>query len=128
MNDLARLGCRTARAALVLLLATAGCGFGPKTLCRTRLPYNEAVKNTSDEQLLLNIVRLRYSDNPSSIAVTNIAAQFELAKKLQLVPFFTAAAAGDFGSYEGTVLPGAEFDAADRPTLSLTPQDETEFA
>jgi hypothetical protein len=113
---------------LVFLVSASGCSFGPKAVCRTRLPYNEAVKTTSEEQLLLNIVRLRYSDNPSSIAVSNIAAQFELAKKLQLVPFFAAAAAGDFGSYEGTVLPGAELDAADRPTLSLTPQDETEFA
>src|SRR5262245_47885973 len=115
-------------ASLVVLLSAAGCTFGPKALCRTRLPYNDAVKTTSEEQLLLNIVRLRYSDNPSSIAVSNIAAQFELAKKVQLVPFFTAAAAGDVGSYRGTVLPGAEFNAADRPTLSLTPQDETEFA
>jgi hypothetical protein len=113
---------------LVMLLAQLGCNFGPKTLYRTRLPYNIAVKTTSEEQLLLNIVRLRYSDNPSSIAVSNIAAQFEIGKKLQLVPFFTAAAAGEFGGYQGTVLPGAEFDAADRPTLSLTPQDETEFA
>src|SRR5262249_20111669 len=113
---------------LVILLSAPGCTFGPQTLYRTRLPYNEAIKTTSEEQLLLNIVRLRYSDNPSSLAVSNIAAQFELAKKLQLVPFFTAAAAGDFGGYQGTVLPGAEFDGADRPTLSMTPQDETEFA
>src|SRR5947209_16239064 len=105
-------------ATLLVLLAAPGCGFGPKTLYRTRLPYNEAIKTTSEEQLLLNIVRLRYTDNPSSIAVSGIAAQFELAKKLQLVPFFVAAAAGDFGGYEGTVLPGAEFNAADRPTLS----------
>src|SRR5262245_51812850 len=111
---------------LLTLLLPPGCGFGPKTLQNTRLPYNESVKTTSEEQLLLNIVRLRYSDNPSSIGVSNIAAQFELAKKLQLVPFFTAAAAGDFGGYQGTVLPGAEFNAADRPTLSLTPQDEGE--
>src|SRR5262245_16979747 len=110
-----------------LALAGAGCGVGPRTLHRTRRPYNEAVKVTSEEQLLLNIVRLRYSDNTSSLAVSNIAAQFELAKKLQLMPFFTSAAAGDFGGYQGMVLPGAEFDASDRPTLSLTPQDEAEF-
>src|SRR5262249_22463011 len=101
--------------------------FGPKSLQQTRLPYNESVKTTSEEQLLLNIVRLRYSDNPSSLSVSNIAAQFEVAKKLQLVPFFTAAAAGNVGSYHGTVLPGAEINGADRPTLSLTPQDEGEF-
>lgn len=128
MAALARPANWAGLALMVVLFAAPGCGFGPKMLCRTRLPYNEAVKTTSEEQLLLNIVRLRYSDNPSSIAVSNIAAQFELAKKLQLVPFFTSAAAGDFGGYRGSLLPGAELDGADRPTLSLTPQDETEFA
>src|SRR3954462_13537714 len=98
MNLRARPVGWAALATLALLLSAPGCSFGPKTLCRTRLPYNEAVKTTSEEQLLLNIVRLRYSDNPSSIAVSNIAAQFELVPKLQLVPFFTAAAAGEVGS------------------------------
>src|SRR3954468_16183246 len=111
MRDLAKPASWGRLATLVILLSAPGCSFGPNTLCRTRLPYNEAVKTTSEEQLLHNIVRLRYSDNPSSIAVSNIAAQFELAKKLQLIPFFIAAAAGDFGSYQGMVLPGAEFQA-----------------
>src|SRR5262245_9574904 len=115
-------------AILAALLSAAGCSLGASTIDRTRLPYNHAVKATSEEQLLLNIVRLRYSDNPSSIAVTNIAAQFELTKKLQLVPFFTSAAAGDVGSYRGVVLPGAEVASGDRPTVSLTPQDESDFA
>src|SRR5258708_7972963 len=106
--------------ALVGLSCAPGCSFGPNAVHKTRLPYNEAVKVTSEEQLLLNVVRLRYSDNPSSLAVTTVAAQFEMAKKLQLVPFFTAAAAGDFGGYQGAVLPGAELSGADRPTLSFT--------
>src|SRR5262245_58932859 len=109
-----------------VLAGLAGCGFGPKTLQKTRLPYNEAVKTTSEEQLLLNIVRLRYSDNPSSLAVSTIAAQFELAKKLQLVPFFDPG--GDVRPRGfSMVLPGAELSGADRPTVSFTPQDEIEF-
>ncbi len=113
--------------AVCLALWPAGCSLGPKALTRTRLPYNEAVKVTSEEQLLLNIVRLRYSDNTSSLAVTTIAAQFELARKLQLVPFFSAS--GDAAPRGFTaLLPGAELSGADRPTLSMTPQDEAEFA
>src|SRR5215813_12597850 len=99
-------------ASLYLAMLVGGCTFGPKTVYKTRLPYNDAVKTTSEEQLLLNIVRLRYSDNPSSIAVTNIAAQAELTKRLQLVPFYTSAAAGDIGSYRGIALPGAEIATA----------------
>ena len=66
---------------VTLLLATllAGCtGFGPYVLQQSRLQYNEVVKTTTEQQLLLNIVRLRYTDTPSSLAVSAIAAQFEI--------------------------------------------------
>ena len=53
-----------------LAAGASGCSLGPRALERTRLPYNEAVKVTTEEQLLLNIVRLRYTDSPSSLGVT----------------------------------------------------------
>lgn len=103
-----------------------GCTIGPRALQNHRLRYNEAVKRTTEEQLLLNIVRLRYTDTPSSIAVTSIATQHELVKSLKLMPFFTAS--GDAAPIPFTgLLPQAELNAADRPTISLTPQDDQEF-
>ena len=51
----------------------AGCALGPRSVEQSRLRYNEAVKTTAEQQLLLNIVRLRYTDNPSSLAGTAIA-------------------------------------------------------
>jgi len=65
---------RTYRTTPILstLLATAflaGCSsFGPSALQQSRLQYNEVVKTTTEQQLLLNIVRLRYTDTPSSLA------------------------------------------------------------
>jgi hypothetical protein len=114
---------------LTAVLATGlagGCSFGPRQLEKTRLPYNEAVKTTTEEQLLLNIVRLRYTDTPSSLAVTTIATQFELQKNISLVPFFTSAGA-DINRSFAAVLPQAALQAADRPTVTLTPQDDQEF-
>ena len=85
-------------AALAAGALAAGCrSFGPHALEQTRLPYNEAVKVTTEQQLLLNIVRLRYTDTPSSLSISNIAAQFEITKGLQIVPFFTATG-GDYGT------------------------------
>src|SRR5262245_20436442 len=79
---------------LCAAVAIAGCSaFGPKALLQTRLQYNEVVKATTEQQLLLNIVRLRYTDTPSSLAVSNIAAQFEVTKSVQIVPFFVASGA-----------------------------------
>src|SRR5712691_736684 len=105
----------------------SGCSFGPRTLENSRLRYNEAVKTTTEEQLLLNIVRLRYSDTPSSLAVSVIATQFELQSNLQLIPFFTAAG-GDVHIRSFTsMLPQAQLSAADRPTITLTPIDDQDF-
>ena len=114
-----------------LLLAVGlvtGCGFGPRQLESGRVRYNEALKVSGEQQFLLNVVRLRYTDTPSSLAVSGIADQRELAAGLRAVPFFTSAAAGDLGSYRGLVLPQAELTTAARPTLSYTPQDDEQFA
>ncbi len=116
--------------ALLLSLVTAGCSvIGPRSLKQSRLQYNEVVKVTSEEEMLLNIVRLRYVDTPSSLQISNIAAQFELINSLQLTPFFVSSASGIDPSRSYTaVLPQAMIGGADRPTFSLTPLDESEFA
>src|SRR5207247_742713 len=42
-------------------LCAAGCRFGAKMLEHSYGPYNDAVKQVAEEQLLTNIVRLRYN-------------------------------------------------------------------
>ena len=112
---------------LVTCMVGSGCALGPRSVERTRLRYNEAVKTTTEQQLLLNIVRLRYTDSPSSLSITTIADQQEIVAGLKAIPFFTSAGAGDIGSYRGSVLPQAELSGAVRPTLSYTPIDDQEF-
>lgn len=112
---------------MCVALTAVGCAVGPRSLSENRLRYNEAVKTTTEQQLLLNIVRLRYTDSPSSLSVSSIAEQREVSAGLKAVPFFTAAAAGDAGTYRGIVLPQAELSRAVRPTLSYTPTDDQEF-
>lgn len=115
------------RVALLAAALVAGCSsFGPSALQQTRLQYNEAVKTTTEQQLLLNIVRLRYTDTPSSLAVSAIAAQFEVTKNFGLTPFFVASGAEVAKSY-AAVLPQLGIAGADRPTFSLTPLDDQEF-
>jgi hypothetical protein len=112
---------------VVVSWLVAGCAtFGPTALQETRLQYNEVVKRTTEEQLLLNVVRLRYNDTPSSLAVSAIAAQFEFVKNFQLTPFFVASGAEIAKSY-AAVLPQLGVGGADRPTFSLTPLDDQEF-
>jgi len=119
---------RTGLLILAAALGAAGCAsVGPAALDDTRLQYNEIIKRTTEQQLLLNIVRLRYTDTPSSLGVSGIAAQFERSQSIGLLPFFTAVAGdGSRGSFTA-VLPQAQIAGADRPTFSLTPLDDQEF-
>lgn len=116
-------------AVCAIAVGSSGCATSNRPLERTRIPFNEAVKVTNEEQLLLNIVRLRYTDTPSSLAVSSIAAQFEVQKSIGLTPFFAAQGAGlsDQIRRFSTVLPQASISTADRPTISLTPMDDSEF-
>jgi hypothetical protein len=110
------------------VLACAGCSIGPRALAPDRIRYNEAVKTSGEEELLLNIVRLRYTDTPSSLSVTSLADQYEVTRNLGLTPFFTADAGGmSFGGYRSVVLPNFSVTRSSRPTLTYTPQDDQAF-
>ena len=84
------------------------------------------VKTSAEQQLLLNIVRLRYADTPSSLSVSAIAAQYELARSLAIVPFFGVGGDANPRGFVG-ILPSAQIGNADRPTITLTPLDDQEF-
>src|SRR5262245_27974183 len=45
--------------ACAAVLACCGC-LGPRAVQCTRARYNEVIQNTNNEELLLNLVRLRY--------------------------------------------------------------------
>ncbi len=115
------LGC------LVCCFALSGCTFGAQMLESSVGPYNEAVTRVSEEQLLLNLVRLRYNDNPTRLDVASIAAQYELDATAEARPFFEAPnpAGAVFHTFT-RILPDFNASAADRPTISLTPLDDPE--
>lgn len=98
-----------------------GC-VGPHAISHTRLKYNEVYRNTNDEQLLLNIVRLRYADSPVFIDLPNITSQFELSGRGSF-------ANGLDGSGPGRSNLGlGELSLRDSPTLSYHPRGGNEIA
>ena len=112
----------------VFASASAGCSIGPRALPPDRIRYNEAVKTSSEEELLLNVVRLRSTDTPSSLSVTSLADQYEVTRNLGLTPLFTADAGGmSLGGYRSVVLPQVGVTRSSRPTLTYTPQDDQAF-
>jgi len=63
---------------LMIFLLSACAELGPATLKGERSNYNIAVQRTNDEQLLLNLVRLKYRDTPLFLEVSSVASQFTL--------------------------------------------------
>jgi hypothetical protein len=107
---------------LVLLgpipLLSAGC-FGPATVRQTRDRYNEAIRQTNNEELLLNLVRLRYDEHPAFLPITGLNAQFALTAGAQYRGGPERGGLDNFG--DGTL------SYSDRPTLSFGPQRPPEL-
>lgn len=68
--------------AALLLLALSGCAWNGAThLPRERYDYNRALQSSASEQLLLNLVRLRYRDVPLFLEVASVSSQFQVASQ-----------------------------------------------
>lgn len=68
----------------------AGCvQMGPTLIAEGRPAYNLAVASTNDRELLLNLVRLRYSDTPYFTHVERIAATAEFNRGISAESTYT---------------------------------------
>lgn len=62
-----------------ILSSAAGCsGFGANAMHNSRAEYNTALQRSNDQQLLANIVSLRYAQSPSFLEIDGITAQFSI--------------------------------------------------
>lgn len=90
----------------------SGCQIGPATLPVSSAHYSDAVRVAQSEQILVNLVRLRYYDQPIFLEVSSISTQFEF---------------GASGSINGSIVEsgpdtlglGGGVDYAERPTISF---------
>jgi hypothetical protein len=105
----------------VMWAGSSGC-LGPKAVRYTRMRYNEVVRATNDEQLLMNIVRLRYADSPVFIDLPSITSQFEVSGRGNYL--------GGYGNQtKGPASLGlGELSLRDTPTLSYHPREGREIA
>ena len=75
-----RLVGRMLRTGYLAMLVTEGCTtLGPRVLKGERINYNLALQYTADEQMLLNLVQLKYRDTPIFLEVRVIATQFSVS-------------------------------------------------
>ena len=104
--------------------ALVGCAgkLGPRTVPRARFHYNQAIVRSWNEQLLLNLVRLRYRDTPLFLSLDSVLTQYALTGSARVAPVISTGG--------GSSIVGLEFgaDYEERPTITYTPLQGEDFS
>ena len=109
-------------ALMTCILVLTGCrSLGPNELTGTHNAYNQAIVNSVDNQMLHNLVRLRYRDNPSFLEINSVTASMELESKVGI----DTELSGDSGSDVWMPNLGATYSSG--PTISYSPLKGEDF-
>jgi hypothetical protein len=112
---------RTAACVLTLSVLTAGCSYyGPDAVRMTRPEYNTVIQQTNEQELLLNLVRLKYRETPYFLNVEKVASSLEFSRGLSANAMWPEGAAKSLG-LAGSV------GFAERPTLFYAPLEGEKF-
>ncbi|MCX7115720.1 MAG: hypothetical protein NTW08_07430 [Gammaproteobacteria bacterium] len=119
---------------LLILLLVSCKSIGPKEISLDRSRYNDIIADTQDEQLLKNIIRMRYLHPISILEITNVITSYTLNPSLlsswsavktpvRVTPnspqFITPS--GGLGS----INPGVSY--SDQPTITYMPVEDSAF-
>jgi len=110
---------------LVVPLLTGCAAMGPRHVPKDRFRYNEALAESSRHQILLNLVRIRYLEEPVFLSVSSILTQYV---------YNVGASAGanllleDVTDNTSSVSAGANLGYEERPTITYLPIEGREFA
>jgi hypothetical protein len=113
----------------VLLLAgvltmLAGClNIGPSTIVQDRFKYNQAIRDSWEEQMLTNMVAIRYGESPVFLNVSSVIAQYGLETSARVGAGVNSSFIGD-----DTIQGSAGAVWSERPTITYTPVEGQEFA
>ena len=107
------------RSSAVVLAATlSGCAWlGPEIIRSGRPAYNDAILATNDEQLLQNIVRLRFGDSLGFLTVASVTANVSVTGSGTVDLGF-----GPSANYKGNLVPfHGTLSTEQNPTISYVP-------
>ncbi len=104
---------------IILCIAMSACSrLGHKLVPLDNFNYNKAIARSSNEQMLLNLVRLRYHEVPMFLAVGSVLTQYSYERSINggiLIGKPTAGAADEF--IDANVL----MRYSEQPTITYTP-------
>ncbi len=100
---------------LLLVFLTGCAAYGPKTIARDRFDYSGGLATSWKNQMLLNIVKMRYMDTPVFLDVTSVINSYTLQSEVNLGLTFKQPSAENSQTLGGKAL------YSDRPTITYSP-------
>jgi hypothetical protein len=111
---------RKALTLVVVAALVAGCSnVGPGAIRNSRFDFNSAIIDTRNEQLLANLVRLRYRDPPYFLEVSSVSTSYSLSTA-------ASASVGGIGD-DATGGAGGAIGYDQSPTITYLPLKGDEF-
>ena len=116
---------------LFFVFLFCGCQstFGPRALKYTHPAYNQVIVNTLDQQMLLNLVRLKYRDSAFFLNINSVTASFGMGADIG-VDAELPLDRDQFGVRLGDgrlIKPNVGMSYSQSPTISYTPLQGEEF-
>ncbi|HET6419630.1 MAG TPA: hypothetical protein VFG19_05700 [Geobacteraceae bacterium] len=107
-------------------LAFSGCAaYGPSTVPRDGFDYTSAISDSWKQQMLFNIVKIRYGDAPVFLDVASVINQYSVESQVNLL-FGWAYPVVAGGTNVQSVGGAARY--VDRPTITYSPITGQKFA
>lgn len=111
-----------------MLMGMSGCAYGPVALRNARPEYNRVIHQTEKQELLLNIVRLRYGENVKLMQVASIVSTMNVSASAVGALSFPF---GDLRSMSGmpnTASGSGVLNYSETPTITYVPVEGQQFA
>jgi hypothetical protein len=111
-------------AGLLLVLLSVGCSsVGPERVPRDQFDYNAAIAQSEQQQLLANLIRLRYSETPTFLAVNSVISQYSRTASVNANAGSNTAITG-----ENSAGIGGRAIWTDTPTITYVPISGQKFS
>src|SRR5215472_1233354 len=105
-----------------LLASSCTTGLGPYAVRADRPGYNQEIIGSSNAEMLLNLVRLRYDDTPLFLELGAVVSQYNVNSSIN--------GSGQVGwpTYTGSATLGGSVGYSESPTITYTPLAGVDFA